>query len=288
MTTAIPASVKPAPLDDTLRVGTLARFYEAVLWRRRVATQQAFIRRTFRDSDEILQAHDEELPLAKITLRDGRCLMHPDRPGLVDTLVELWHHRGYTQGLYRPKAGDVVVDAGANVGIFSAYLLRSCPTVRVLPIEPSPENLIYLKQNLATFGGNPEDIASTALGPESGEVDLILSERSLDHRVAAIDSDSASIASSPSVDCVRVPVQTLEEVLDRAGVESAAFLKLDIEGAEYTLFDGIADATLRRFERIAIEPHPEIAKRPADDLIRRLSGLFDVRWYGPLIQARRR
>jgi FkbM family methyltransferase len=272
----------PHIAEDTLRVGAIGRFVEAILWRRRIATERAFVARNFRDGEAVYAAYKRGESHTRVTLADGRDIVHPDRFGLVPTLIELWHHRGYTQGLYRPRHGDVVVDAGANVGVFSAFILRTCPSVRVLPIEPAQENLPYLRENLATFGGDVQDLTAAALGPKAGVAHFQIAERSLDHRVVE------NLASASEDRTVRVPVVTLEDVLAKARVDRVALLKLDIESAEYALLDTISDATLARFDRIAIEPHPKIAKRSDADLIRRLQGQFDVRWYGPLLQAKRR
>lgn len=285
-------AVQPGLIDTarraaaSLREGGLNQWYEAVLWRRRVATQEAFVRKTFRDGAALLDALRCHRPVQKAVLRDGRVLVHPNRVGLIDTLIELWHHRGYTQGLYRPRAGDVVIDAGANVGVFSAFILRACPGARVLPIEPAQENLDCLRRNIETFGGRADDITAAALGAEPGEVSFLIASRSLDHRIVTTEEAQAADPSSGTVS--RVPVVTLEQVMERAGVDEIDLLKLDIESGEYALFDGVSDQTLRRCRRIAIEPHPDLAGRPAQDLINRIRHLFDVRWYGPLLQASRR
>jgi len=290
--TALPntAIQAPRPVGGVYRVGTLGRFYEAVLWRRRVATEQAFVRKVFRDGDALYAAYQKAQPIQRAVLRDGRALVHPDRVGLIATLIELWHHRGYTQGLYRPRPGDTVIDAGANVGVFSAYLLRDCPGVRVLAIEPALENIEYLRKNLTTFGGSEQDIIAAALGPEAGEAEFLIAHRSLDHRVISAEASAAASTGGAALNgnIVRVPVQTLDQIMEQAGVDRVALLKLDIEGGEYALMDGISDELLNRIDRIAIEPHPDLMGRPVEDLIQRLEPLFDVRWYGPLLQARRR
>ncbi|MEM6393795.1 MAG: FkbM family methyltransferase [Planctomycetota bacterium] len=286
----------------------LNRWHEAVLWRRRVAAQGRFFRRVFRNGCELETAWREHRAATQAVLRDGRVLVHGDRPGLAETLVEVWHHRGYTQGLYRAggagglkrgkmagKQAAVVVDAGANVGVFAADVLRRQPGVRVLAIEPDAENLPALRANLSAFGGSETDIIAGALGPTSGEAVLVRSERSLDHRVAFDDVDVAehrdqgpgrAVGADGGSD--RVEVVTLEGVMERAGVDRVALLKLDIEGAEYALLDAVSDAVLRRCERIAIEPHPRLTGRSVGELVERLEGLFEVRAYGPLLQARRR
>lgn len=280
--TTTPTSIPPAiaPAQGVYRVGPIGRFYEAILWRRRVATERAFVCRTFQDGAALYEGYQAGQCEQAVTLKDGRSLVHPNRVGLVATLIELWHHRAYTQGLYQPRAGEVVIDAGANVGVFSAFLLRTCPALRMLAIEPAQENLQYLRQNLTTFGGSTADITAAALGPEPGTAHFQISERSLDHRV--VDANTANDRT------VTVPVVTLEQVLEQAGVDRVALLKLDIESAEYALLDAIPDTTLSRFDRIAIEPHPNLTHRPSTDLIDRLQGQFDVRWYGPIIQAKQR
>ena len=48
----------------------------------------------------------------------------------------------------RIKAGDVVLDAGANVGVFTRKALWSGAS-KVVAIEPSPENVECLKRNFA-------------------------------------------------------------------------------------------------------------------------------------------
>lgn len=286
MTAAPLTAIEPAaPAKLDYRQGVIARFYEGVLWRRRNATERTFVRRTCRDAEALLQAYDHQQPVTKAVLHDGRVLVHPEREGLVATLIELWHHRGYTQGLYQPRSGDVVIDAGANVGLFSAYLLRACPGLRVLPIEPAEENLGFLRQNLAAFDGDTDDITEAALGLEPGEAEFMIAHRSLDHRVVQPDKQ---IPLQKGSRVIKVPVVCLEQVMDNAGVKHVDLLKLDIESAEYALLDGISDDLLKRFDRIAIEPHPAVVNRPAEDLIHRLGSLFEVRWYGPLIQARRR
>lgn len=273
----------------TYRVGPVSRFYEAILWRRRVATEQAFVRKTFRDGQALYATYRAGQPIERVVLHDGRKLVHPNRVGLLATLIELWHHRGYTQGLYRPRPNDIVIDAGANVGIFSAYMLRACPQVRVLAIEPEQDNLGHLRQNLQSFGGNPDDITAAALGPEPGTAQFLIAERSLDHRVVTEPKQAPPAQhANDSARVVDVPVVTLDQVMERAGADRVAMLKLDIESAEYALLDQISDALLSRFDHIAIEPHPNLAGRPAEDLIHRLQGLFDVRWYGPQLQAKRR
>src|SRR5947209_1652564 len=82
--------------------------------------------------------------------RNGTRIAHPPgRVGLVEIVVELWLEQPYTRGgFYRPGDGHVIVDAGANIGLFSIWAARQNPRGRVVSLEPFSENFEYLTTNL--------------------------------------------------------------------------------------------------------------------------------------------
>ena len=104
-------------------------------------------------------------------LWDGTRITHPPgRGGLVEIVVELWLEQPYTRGgFYRPADGDVIVDAGANIGLFSIWASRQSRRCRVIALEPFPENFAYLEANLRAAGLGLERVypQRIALGPES-------------------------------------------------------------------------------------------------------------------------
>ena len=69
--------------------------------------------------------------LEELHLRNGQRVVHPHRGGLVPTMLEIWHENTYRIGeFYAPQPGDVVVDIGAHVGLFSLSLSSFLPFVR--------------------------------------------------------------------------------------------------------------------------------------------------------------
>jgi hypothetical protein len=69
----------------------------------------------------------------------------------------------------------------------------------------------------------------------------------------------------------QVDVLTLDELLDRLGIERVDFLKLDCEGAEYGILNTATDVLLQRIGCISLEFHD--LKRPDAtglDLVKRL------------------
>src|SRR4029450_161655 len=78
--------------------------------------------------------------------------------------------------------GAVVVDAGANIGIYSRFLSRYVgPRGTVHAFEPSPENFQRLRAATRQFP-NVKPIQA-AVGERSGETKLYISDKlNVDHR----------------------------------------------------------------------------------------------------------
>jgi FkbM family methyltransferase len=120
-------------------------------------------------------------------------------------------------------AGAVVVDAGANIGIYSEFLSRCVgPTGAVHSFEPSPDNFRRLRA--ATRKLSNVRLSQAAVGEQSGNSELFLSDKlNVDHRVYMADGDSRSS---------RVPIEMV--ALDdyfKPG-ERVNLLKMDIQGYE--------------------------------------------------------
>ena len=86
--------------------------------------------------------------------------------------------------------GAVVVDAGANIGIYSSFLSRCVgPTGQVHSFEPAPENF---KRLCAAMRHSPNVRANAAaVGERSGKSQLYVSENlNVDHRAYAPVAES--------------------------------------------------------------------------------------------------
>src|ERR1039457_2724443 len=71
----------------------------------------------FRNGRTLVARMRAAQPCDEVVLWDGTRIAHPPgRGGLLEAMVELWLERTYTEGFYYPRDGDVIVDAGANVG----------------------------------------------------------------------------------------------------------------------------------------------------------------------------
>jgi FkbM family methyltransferase len=86
--------------------------------------------------------------------------------------------------------GAVVVDVGANIGIYSEFLCRCVgPTGLVHSFEPSPDN--FRRLSAATDHLSNVRLSQAAVGERSGQCKLYISDKlNVDHRAYKPDGDS--------------------------------------------------------------------------------------------------
>lgn len=118
--------------------------------------------------------------------------------------------------------GAVVVDAGANIGIYSQFLSRCVgPTGAVHCFEPSPENFQRLRT--ATRKLRNVRLSQAAVGERSGKSKLYISDRlNVDHRAYVTDGDSRR--------SVVIEMVALDDYF-KSG-ERVDLIKMDIQGYE--------------------------------------------------------
>ena len=131
--------------------------------------------------------------------------------------------RGERQLLRRTLfAGAVVVDVGANIGIYSQFFSRCVgPTGAVHSFEPSPDNFKRLRA--ATRKLANVRLSQAAVGECSGKAELYLSDKlNVDHRTYAAEGDSRR--------AVPIDVIALDDYFKPG--ERVDLIKMDIQGYE--------------------------------------------------------
>jgi FkbM family methyltransferase len=242
-------------------------------------TSYAVLVREFRNGLQLAWAHHRRRQVDRAHFWDRQVVATANsREGFVDTLVEIWGLTEYTVGgFYVPADGDVVLDVGANVGLFSVWLARRAAGIRVWAFEPFRENYDALVNNLSGWDNRVTPL-NVALGRAEGSGHMLATgNRSLDHRLAA-----GQLAGVPEIRVI-----SLADAVGLSGADVVDFLKLDVEGAELDIFEGADAATLRRIRKLAIEYHDNI--RPGtllrlQELLRQTHRVVSIRGhdYGTL------
>lgn len=139
------------------------------------------------------------------------------------------------------SGSDVVIDAGANIGIFT--LLASRKARKVIAVEPDPENFSYLVRNVKLNNAENVILVNEALSDYVGE--------------GRISGRGLSAALSPNKGTA-VKVTTIDAILRQLRVTKADIVKMDIEGEEVKALNG---EYLPKVRELMVEVHNEKANR---------------------------
>jgi FkbM family methyltransferase len=148
----------------------------------------------------------------------------------------------YRLNAIAPGAWDTVLDAGANIGIFS---VRVAPLAkRVLSYEPMPQNFKYLQTNVGRF----RHVVSVprAISGKPGTLDLNVSDNTGGHSV---------VSESGTGKKIQVEAVTIAQIFAEHSIERCNLIKMDIEGAEYDSLTAIPAELWPRIDRIHMEYH---------------------------------
>lgn len=180
---------------------------------------------------------------------------------------EVFVERDYLQhGIRLPRSARVV-DVGANVGMFSLFVVEECPDARVLALEPIPDIHQALLRNLSRCGSADVSVVRAALGrrreervpftyfpalpgnstrhPEEKELNKKLVEEQIGPE--AVDRVLGAVE-------VEADVLRLSDVLREWEPEGPIdLLKIDVEGSELEVLEGLDDSDWRRIRQCVIE-----------------------------------
>jgi len=217
-------------------------------------------------------------PRSQIALRGGVSLTAPVAEPLLGLIQEIWVDHCYAADVPEVPPGEVIVDIGAHVGVFTAWAATRYKGRRIVALEPSSRMCGVLRENIASSRLSDVTVVQAACGGFTGEATLYSRGCDAMNSLYAKDNYGSSFR---SLETARVV--SLDDVFRRFAIERCALLKLDCEGAEYDILFNASSDTLDRVERIAMEYHVGLAPGTPDSLGAFLTGRgFDVRCGPPL------
>ncbi len=153
---------------------------------------------------------------------------------------------------YLVKDTDHVVDLGANLGYFAKTFARTAKKGSLTCIEPIPAFNALLKKKLLSF--SHVKVLHTALGQENGEITMVLPKSGgimrtgLPHVMTEEEKQS-------DMDRQVVPLTHAGELF--AGLDKIDYIKCDIEGYEWAVFQLIKESLEKHQPTIQVEIGPE-------------------------------
>ncbi len=159
-------------------------------------------------------------------------------------ITDIWIHQVYTKEFDIEK-NDIVVDIGANIGVFSVFASYFAKNGTVYAFEPEPESFELLRENAESNNMSNIRLINKAVSARSGKRDFYVGRPgSGGHTFCRIKGR-------------KITVQTisLEDFFKRYELPKLDFLKMDCEGAEYEILFNCPRTTLAKIKKISMEYH---------------------------------
>lgn len=141
------------------------------------------------------------------------------------------------------KPGFTIFDVGANVGWFSLIISKNIPNVSLHSFEPIPATFDNLNRNITLNGGFPI-IKTYNLGFYSEDTNLKLFYDS-----ECSGRTSAANLAEIDVSEVTCSFKKMDSFVREMNIQQLDFVKCDVEGAEYFVYQGGIES-LRKFKPI--------------------------------------
>ncbi len=143
-----------------------------------------------------------------------------------------------------PEPVTAVIDAGANIGLSSAFFASRYPRAKIIALEPEAENFALLQKNAAPY----ENIFAerAALWREETSLRILSPGGCTEFQVTEESGEGQTVAAV-----------TVGEIMRRHNIARVSVLKVDIEGAEREVFAD-PSAWLERVDFVAVETHENI------------------------------
>ena len=154
-----------------------------------------------------------------------------------------------------------LLDLGGNIGVSAKRFLELRPAGKVCVVEPAEANLKILRQNLSGF---PQaTIIAGAVG--AGQGMGVISNPDARHDSFMVTQASEGAETAGEV----FPVYGLDTLISQT---RCSFIKCDVEGAEFDIFNGTAAPNFESVDVAIVEIHP-LPGKDENVILNFLSGL---------------
>lgn len=159
-------------------------------------------------------------------------------------LEEIWIKNIYSKFM---KKRSVVIDIGANIGLFTQYATYFAD--KVYSIEPSQRHFDILKKNIEVNEWKQVIPIQCAISNEN-------TKKKFYHTDNATMYSLSNIPARDKNDFEEVDVKTLKTIFDEYKIGHVDFLKIDVEGEEFKIISSNEFTELsKRIDALIVEWH---------------------------------
>lgn len=162
----------------------------------------------------------------------------------LQAFANVWLLEEYRRNGFEIKNDDVIIDIGAHIGLFTTYVSQYCKRGRIFSYEPIKENFELLNENIRSNNLMNVNSNNIAISDKNGIRKIFLSNDESGHSFYT-NGDKY----------VEVNTITLNEIIEQNDIQKCNFLKLDCEGAEFEILEGLNEQHYDKIEKICLEYH---------------------------------
>jgi amino acid adenylation domain-containing protein/FkbM family methyltransferase len=211
-------------------------------------------------------------------LPDGSTVFHLNRGETEFLYQEIFDRREYLRHGVSLPDDAVVFDVGANIGLFTTFVARQCPSATVYAFEPIPPVFTRLALN-ARLSGADVRLFDCGLSDTAGEAEFtyyphtsILSGQFADPEqdsvavrahLSTVDGGSGDSSGPDEVrqlvdramtrEHVVRPLRTIADIIDEYAVDRIDLLKVDVERAELAVLRGLRPQDWPKIRHLVVE-----------------------------------
>jgi FkbM family methyltransferase len=138
-------------------------------------------------------------------------------------------------GPLRDVSPATVIDVGANKGQFSLFSSVQWPNAEIISFEPIPSQADKFEKVL----GQRAQLHRLGLGSATSTLSLHLASRTDSSSFLPLSENQKQIFRMEETGSIDVPVRRLDDVLAPSDIQSPALLKIDVQGFEYQVIEGM-------------------------------------------------
>jgi FkbM family methyltransferase len=138
------------------------------------------------------------------------------------------------------RSASVILDIGANSGVFTLVAASANQDARVVAFEPAPDVVPYLRTNVALNACANVQVEPVAVGAARGTVEFLIPDE-----LALPTGGSTRRGFRENVRSIEVPVTTVDSYVGDMELGHVDLIKIDTEGTEPEVLDGAVETLAR-------------------------------------------
>lgn len=217
--------------------------------------------------------------LDKYQLPNGNWIYHLNNYETDFVYNEIFVNETYLKHGIKIETNATVLDIGANIGLFSLYIKQKYPNSKIYAFEPIPEvfqiltaNLVEHEEHIKTYNyalSNKNEMATFHYYPgfsvisgfhanQTRDAEIIMSGMQSKYNENNMDMPALVTKRLTQLTSFQCQTISLAYFIQQEKISHIDLLKLDIEGAELAVIEGITQNDWLKIRQIVMEVHNEI------------------------------